>query len=80
LYGEGVGRGFVFDGGSLVGAFSFDNVTETRCDTRNELGGIDAPRCPGADSCRLCDQEDGSAGAGPFCDFGGAGAGGEGGR
>jgi hypothetical protein len=73
LYGEDVGRGFVFDGTSLVGAYSFDNLTETRCDARGELGGVDAPRCPAADSCRLCDQEDGSAGAGPFCDLDGAG-------
>ena len=32
------------------------------------------PACPGADSCRICDQEDGAGGAGPFCDFGNAGS------
>jgi hypothetical protein len=77
FHAEEFGHGFVFDGGALVGAYSYDDVIDPPCDTQGEVGGIYPPACPGADSCRICDQEDGAVGAGPFCDF--VDAGGEGG-
>lgn len=73
------GDGFVFDGNALVGAYWYDDIIEPPCDTQGEVGGIFPPACPGADSCRICDREDGSGGAGPFCEFAEGGAGGEGG-
>jgi hypothetical protein len=74
--GQEWGHGYVFDDGVLVGAYSFDDVIEPPCDTQGEVGGIYPPACPGAESCRHCDQEDGSGGAGPFCKAGLGGAGG----
>ena len=80
FYGEEWGYGYAFDEGALVGAYWFDDIIEPPCDTHGVDGGVFPPACPGADSCRICDQEDGSGGAGPFCDFGGGGEGGVGGQ
>jgi hypothetical protein len=77
--GEYYFRAFVFEGATLVGAYFESDQREPVCDSWGELGGLYPPACPGADSCRICDREDGSAGEGPLCDFGGGGAGGEGG-
>jgi hypothetical protein len=74
------GHGYVFEGALLVGAYYFDDGILPPCDTVGEVGGLYPPECSDANSCRICDQEDGSGGAGPFCDFGGGGAGGEGGQ
>ena len=80
LYAEAIGRGFVFEGTDLVGAYSLYDVIDPACDVVGALGGVYPPACPGADSCRICDHEDGGAGEGPFCDFSGGGQGGQGGQ
>lgn len=76
---ETFSRGFVFDAAdNLVGAYVSDDVIEPPCDTLGFVGGIQAPQCAEASTCRLCDNAAGAAGESAYCNTGEGGNGGGG--